>query len=134
MIVLLLSNCATTDNSRKAFKFQVLFAHPNYPGHLTNQIPKDEGGWDVLNYSFKDAKFRQDADAVGFWCMIQKKHWFICTDKPGLCRTTKKCLKKEWKGLRRKCVKYEMLYLDGIEDFHTMVRSRLICRVIYQNN
>lgn len=85
----------------------------------------------VIAYDITDKRFRDSANAAGFFCVstATNKFYYLCPDDPGICRRTMECDVWERNLFSKKCAKYHVEYLDAINDFDIILAIGIECRV-----
>lgn len=106
---------------------KILRPRPGYDGRLTNQSYADWENSEVLQlweYNLEDESFRKLANDLGFICKVGSARYYICPDRPGLCRND---IKTEHHIFTKNKVLKNVTYLDGIKDYKLMLDSKVKC-------
>lgn len=139
LLAILIGSCETATRTeekhvrpRGTLASQILTFRSSYQFGPSNRGYNSSGDLDVVTYDLREQKQREILNALYFVCYMGSKMYHFCLKRPGLCRTSDKCIKwhkKWWKPKKKwRCAEYAIEEISLPEYIALLSDSGVLCK------
>lgn len=121
----ILAGCQTSPILKRSEVIdQILRPRPGFAPHLTNQIIKD-GKPEVVTYDLSSQETRTLLNELKFICKLSGRRFYVCLDKPGICRNTFETKDRGWFRSKKTIKRVE--FKDIATEYELFLAAKLVC-------